>query len=85
MPRLLGYKKFTSKAGKKTCYACIALPPKPFDVDRLGFVGEYVDNDFYVDEKFQHLFIPENIGKNFIVDRGVDDYGSKFIKDIVFE
>ena len=82
MPRLLGYKKFTSKAGKKTCVAVVALPPTQFEIDKYGFVGENVRDNVFMPDSQIDLLTPSDIGKELEFSYEVDTYGKSHLSKI---
>ena len=80
MPKLLGYKKFTSKAGKKCCVATVA-----FDLtenEKLnGSVGVRVDNNLFMPESQVDLLKPENIGHELLLDYTVSS-GRAYLQSV---
>lgn len=66
MAKLIGYKKFKSKAGSPICFAFVQEPAGDFDI-KYGYVGDKVSENF----------IPESLHKDFTPDKiGMDiDFG----------
>ena len=62
MGRILGYKKFKSKAGSDCCIVNIVVSPSTRDV-KFGYVGEKCIEKFIPDE-YHSLFTPDVIGQN---------------------
>lgn len=81
MRRLLGYRKFTSKAGKETCVAVVALPPTPWEKNN-GFVGENVKSDIFIPDDCISLITPDAIGKELVCDYVINDYGKPELKKV---
>lgn len=62
MGKILGYKKFKSKAGVECCIVNIIVSSSGRD-KKFGYVGEKCIEKFIPDE-FHSLFTPEVIGQN---------------------
>lgn len=62
MGKILGYKKFKSKAGADCCIVDIVVSPSARD-KKFGYVGERCIEKFIPDE-YHSLFNPGVIGKN---------------------
>lgn len=81
MPRLLGFRKFTSKAGNRTCVAVVACSPNQWEL-KNGFVGESAKTDLFVPEDCIDSFTESAIGKELNIIRDFDSYGKPYVKKI---
>lgn len=84
MRRLLGYRKFTSKAGKLTCVAVVAISPTEWEKNN-GFVGENVKDDLFIPDSCIGLMTPDAIGKELDCHYEVNDYGKPELKEVSFK
>lgn len=79
MPKLLAYKKFTSKAGKPCCVATIISELSQREKDN-GYVGVKVDEVFLPDTHVDYLK-PEHINHDVILDYTVSG-GRAFLNSV---
>ena len=61
MGRILGYKKFKSKAGENCCIAYIVVSSKTYE--KYGYFGERCIEKF-IPVEYHSLFTPDVIGQN---------------------
>lgn len=79
MPKLLAYKKFTSKAGKLCCVATVSSPLNQRDIDN-GFVGVKIDEVFLPDSLIDYLK-PEHINHDVFLEYSVSN-GRAFLENV---
>lgn len=82
MPRLLGYRKFTSKKGKLTCVAAIALSPTEWEKNN-GFVGENVKDGLFIPDSCIDRITPDAIGCEIELKHVTNDYGKAELKEVI--
>lgn len=79
MPKLLAYKKFTSKAGKPCCVATVISDLSEREKSN-GYVGVKVDEVFMPDKLTDYLK-PEHINHELILDYSVSG-GRAFLENV---
>ena len=67
MPKLLGYRKFTSKAGKPCCVATVSFELTERE-KASGSVGIRVDNNIFMPDHQIDLLRPVDIGHELVMD-----------------
>lgn len=82
MGKLVGFKKFTSKAGKVYCVANVVTPYSQRELDN-GYVGDKVEEMFLPDDK-KELLKASDVGKD--IDFVYDIVGNRaYIVDFVIK
>ena len=80
MPKLIGYRKFTSKAGKQCCVATVSFELTEREKAE-GLVGVRVDNNMFMPAHQVDLLRPADIGHELALDYSVSN-GRAFLDNV---
>lgn len=80
MPKLLGYRKFTSKAGKSCCVATVSFELTERE-KADGMVGVRVDNNMFMPAHQVDLLRPVDVGHELVLDYSVSS-GRAYLENV---
>lgn len=80
MPKLLGYHKFTSKAGKPCCVATVSFELNEREKTD-GYVGVRVDNNMFMPTHQVDLLRPADVGHELLLDYSVSG-GRAYLENV---